>query len=224
MTVLQQRPPIRTRRAPEAPRARLRSRLGGPDGNERLTAITGLVLIVLLFGEGLTLLQLRQSLSWHIFLGLALIPPVGLKLASVTWRFARYYLRHQAYVAKGPPRTLLRLMGPLYVAATIILFATGVGLIVVGPGRGLMLNLHRASFVVWFGLTGVHVLAHLPDVLRAAGGELRRGARALAGSSLRRYALVAAIVAGLVVGLATIPAQGPWLSWVKAHHFDRRDR
>jgi hypothetical protein len=218
MPTLQQRPPLRRATERGASGSRRQARLGGPEGNERLTAIVGLVLVVLLLGEGATLLQLRQHLSWHIFLGLALIPPVALKLLSVSWRFLRYYLGHGPYLEKGPPQVLLRLMGPLYVAATVVLFATGVGLIVVGPGRGLMLNLHRASFVLWFGLTGVHVLWHLPGALRAWGGELQRGARTLAGSSLRRYALVMALVAGLAVGLATMPAQGPWLSWVKTHH------
>jgi hypothetical protein len=218
MPVLQQRPPSRSGLPAETGRRRLRDRLGGPEGNERLTAIAAVVLIVMLLGEGASLLQVRQHLSWHIFLGLALIPPVGLKLASVGWRFARYYLGHPPYVAKGPPHPLLRLMGPVYVAATVVLFATGVGLIVVGPGRGLMLNLHKASFVLWLPLTGVHVLAHLRGAAGTASRELRRGARALSGSSLRRYALVAALVAGLVVGLATIPAQGPWLTWVKTHH------
>ncbi len=220
MTMVQQRPRAGQRRPDRSRRDRVRDRLGGPAGNERLTSITGLVLIVLLFAEGLTLLGIVQHLSWHIGIGLALIPPVGLKLASVTWRFGRYYLRHEVYVAKGPPQALLRLMGPLYVAATIVLFATGVGLIVVGSGRGLMLGLHKASFALWFVLTGIHVLLHLPDVMHAARGELRRGARALGGTSLRRWALVGALAAGLVVGLATIPAQQPWLSWAKTHHHD----
>ncbi len=218
MTMLQQRPPTEARRAPV--RSSLRDRLGGPEGNERLTSIAGLVLIVLLFGEGLTLLGIVQHLTWHIGIGLALIPPVGLKLASVSWRFARYYLRHEAYVAKGPPQIMLRLMGPLYVAVTIVLFATGVGLILLGPGRGLMLGLHKASFALWFVLTGLHVLLHLPDVLRAARGEVRRGTRALRGTALRRWALALALAAGLVVGLATIPAQQPWLSWAKTHQHD----
>ncbi|MGZ4384961.1 MAG: hypothetical protein ACXVY3_10210 [Gaiellaceae bacterium] len=209
---------------PAAGRARLRDRFGGPDGNERLTAVTGFVLIVLLFGEGLTLLQLRQHLSWHIGLGLALIPPIGLKLASVGWRFARYYLGRRAYVEKGPPNVALRLMGPLLVVATVALLATGVGLIVIGPGRGLMLNLHKASFLLWLWLTGAHVLLHLRGALSATGRELRRGAHRVAGGPLRRYALLAALVAGLVVGLATIPAQTPWLNWVRTHqsHEDGR--
>ncbi len=54
----------------------------GPLGNERLTNSTGLVLLVLLAVETLTTLALDSFLNVHIFLGLLLIPPVVLKLAS----------------------------------------------------------------------------------------------------------------------------------------------
>jgi hypothetical protein len=42
---------------------------GGPDGNERLTALTGAVLLILFAAEGLTLLQLGRLLYWHYLLG-----------------------------------------------------------------------------------------------------------------------------------------------------------
>jgi hypothetical protein len=65
--------------------------VGGTDGNRRLTATTALVLLVLLAAEGATLLALRPLLSLHVFLGMLLIPPVALKLASIGYRFGRYY-------------------------------------------------------------------------------------------------------------------------------------
>jgi accessory gene regulator protein AgrB len=61
-------------------------------GNERLTATTATVLLLLLAVEGFTILSVRQMLSVHIVVGLVLIPPVALKLASTGYRFARYYL------------------------------------------------------------------------------------------------------------------------------------
>src|ERR1700751_6316699 len=70
-----------------------RVRAPSPDGNERLTSSTGLVLLVLLLVETLTTLALRTYLDVHLFLGLVLLPPVALKLASTGWRFARYYTR-----------------------------------------------------------------------------------------------------------------------------------
>ena len=66
------------------------SRLGGAPGNGRLTLFAALVLLVLLGVEVLTTLELPAYLSVHLFVGLVLIPLVSLKLASTSWRFARY--------------------------------------------------------------------------------------------------------------------------------------
>ena len=85
-----------------------------PDGNERLTAAVGLVLIVLTIAELATnVLGLHQLLSVHVFIGLVLIPPVLLKLASTGWRFARYYTGSKPYTAKGAPELPMRLLAPL---------------------------------------------------------------------------------------------------------------
>lgn len=190
---------------------------GGPEGNERLTATSGFVLLLLLAVEGATL-ALRSLLSVHIFVGLLLIPPVAVKLASTGWRFVRYYSGNSSYRLRGPPQIVLRLLAPVLVAATMVLFGTGVALIVTGPASGFLLALHKASFLVWFILMVVHVLAYLGRVLRLFPADWRRGERSVAGTIVRRYTVGAAIVAGLVVGLATIPAQGPWLHWARMHH------
>src|SRR5213078_1329662 len=71
--------------------AGLRSAFTGADGNARLTATTGPILLVLLPIEGLTLLSLHSFLSVHMLLGVALIPPVALKMGSTFYRFFRYY-------------------------------------------------------------------------------------------------------------------------------------
>jgi len=63
----------------------------GPAGNHRLTSSVGLVLLLLLGVEALTTLALHSYLSLHIFLGLLLLPPLAIKLASTGWRFVRYY-------------------------------------------------------------------------------------------------------------------------------------
>ena len=49
------------------------------------------MLLVLLAAEGVTLLRVRELLTPHVFIGMVLIPPVLLKVASTGWRFARYY-------------------------------------------------------------------------------------------------------------------------------------
>ncbi|HVI19322.1 MAG TPA: hypothetical protein VM712_13150, partial [Gaiellales bacterium] len=91
------------------------TRAWGPPGNERLTASVGLVLLVLLGIETLTALVLSSYLPEHIFLGLLLIPPVGLKLTSTGWRFVRYYTNSRPYRLAGPPRLPLRLIAPVLV-------------------------------------------------------------------------------------------------------------
>jgi hypothetical protein len=77
------------RRTPSRRNWRNTLRDWGPDGNERLTATIALVLLALLAVETVTTLSLSSYLAVHIFLGLLLLAPVGLKLASVGWRFAR---------------------------------------------------------------------------------------------------------------------------------------
>jgi hypothetical protein len=91
----------------------------GADGNERLTAITGAILLVLFAIEGVTILQLRSLLYWHFFVGFLLIGPVCVKISSTVYRFTRYYTRDPDYVRKGPPAPLLRILGPFVVLTTL---------------------------------------------------------------------------------------------------------
>jgi len=98
---------------------------GGEVGNARLTSLTGLALLVLLFLEGLTLLSLHHLLTVHLFLGIVLIPTILLKLASSGYRFVMYYAGSRRYRALGPPPPLLRLAGPFLVLATLVLFGSG---------------------------------------------------------------------------------------------------
>lgn len=132
--------------------------------NERLTATTAVVLIALLAVEGVTILFLRALLPVHIFVGMLLIPPVALKLASTGYRFLRYYTRDPVYVEHGPPHIVMRALAPLLVAATLGVLSTGVALLVLGPhsGRGIVLGLHKASFLVWLAVASVHVLGYVP--------------------------------------------------------------
>jgi hypothetical protein len=194
-------------------------RLGGPGGNERLTALTAAVLLVLLAAEGATIPFIGTQLTLHIFLGLVLVPPVLLKLASTGWRFARYYLRAPDYRAKGPPPALTRLVvAPITVASTAALFGTGVLLAVLQPQRGPVLALHKASFVVWFGAMTVHVLGHVLKVPRLAGADVSSPAE---GAWLRQLAVAGAVVAGLIVAVAALPLAHDWAQWAALGHGER---
>ena len=189
-----------------------------PEANERLTAAAGAVLFLLLAGEGVTILFIRPLLSAHMFIGMLLIPPVTLKLGSTAWRFARYYAGDREYVAKGPPLLPLRVLAPVVVASTVAVFATGVALLFRGPGRGAVLGLHKASFVVWLVATGIHVLAYLPRVPRLAAADWRLRALGPVGGFARRTLVAGALVAGVVLAVTTLGYTHPWVHWVGAAH------
>jgi len=193
---------------------------GGADGNERLTAGAAALLFALLAVEGVTIVFLRPLFSVHVFVGMLLIPPVALKLGSTGWRFVRYYTGREEYVAKGPPLLPLRLLAPVVVLSTVSLFATGVALLVIGPGRGIVLGLHKASFAIWFVATAIHVLAHLRRLPRLASADWREGRarRAVGGSPARRWLLAGSIVAGTILAVATIQLAHPWVTWIATFH------
>jgi hypothetical protein len=184
--------------------------MGGSDGNERLTAATAVVLSVLLAAEGLTLLGgVRRFLVPHFFIGLLLIPPILLKLGSTGWRMASYYRRAEEYVRRGPPHAVLRfLVAPVLVVSTIVLFTTGIAAAWTGR-RGLLLQLHKASFVVWGVAFGLHFLAHALKLPRLVAFDWWRP-DALAGRRLRQYLVAGTLVAGLVVAVAAFPLAHHW--------------
>jgi len=217
---------VETATRPERPRGRIprpvtRRRSGGPDGNERLTAAAAVLLFLLLAAEGVTILFLRPLFSAHVFIGMLLIPPVALKLGSTGWRFLRYYGRDPEYRRKGPPLLPLRLLAPVVIVSTIGVFVTGVALLVVGPGGGIVLGLHKASFAIWLVATAIHVLAYLTRVPALAAADWRRGGGttgAIEGSPARRLLLAATLVAGAILAVATVHYAQPWLHWISIHH------
>lgn len=213
-----------------------RERGGGTEGNERLTVITGHLLIVLLAVLGVTIVAIGQLMWLHLFLGLLLIGPVALKLASTGYRFVRYYTASPRYRRKGPPAPALRLLAPAVIALTAVVFASGVALLLTGPDSSafsLLGLLHKASFICWIGATGIHVAGHIPELLRFNSvpartreelGELRAlvpgfGAgveeppRRIAGGPARWLSVAGALVAGLVLAISLTGHFGVWTSW-----------
>jgi hypothetical protein len=173
---------------------------GGSDANEQLTAVVATVLVVGLAVEGATLLNLRSLLTVHAFVGMLLIPVVVLKLASTGWRMLRYYRRGEEYVRRGPPHVVLRvLVAPVIVATTAALFGTGVALLVRDETQGVLVGLHKASFIIWVAATIIHVLAHALDGLAA----LRRRVPGLLG---RLGIVTAVLAAGCALAVATLPS------------------
>jgi hypothetical protein len=172
------------------------SRHGGTDGNEILTSATAVVLTLLLAVVGITLLSLRSLLSMHMFVGLLVIPPILLKLASTGYRFVRYYAGAGAYREKGPPLVWLRLLAPLLVATTIVVFGSGIALLVIGHHSDTLLTVHKASFIVWGVLFAVHFLAYIPRVVRSLASDWSTDRRHTVRGARTRLGLVLASVAG----------------------------
>jgi hypothetical protein len=187
----------------------------GVESNARLTGMTAAVLLVLLAIEGVTVLRVGALLSWHVFIGMLLVPPVLLKMGSTTWRFARYYLGAPGYRRKGPPAALLRLLGPIVVILTVVLFASGIAVVLAPHSlRHSLLFAHKASFVLWFGAMTIHVLGHLLDMARLAPLDwARRTRQDVAGATARQWALAASLVVGVGLGVLML---GPAAHY---HHF-----
>ncbi len=191
-----------------------------PDGNERLTAAVGVLLLVPILVELATIfLGVHTFMSLHVFIGLALIPPVLLKLGSTAWRFARYYTRSRPYVAHGPPQLAMRLLAPLLVAATVILFSSGVAMgILHGHALEIARRLHGPASVIWLVLIGVHVLVYLKRAVTVGSGDVRSVTRpGVRGAAWRSYALAATLILGLVAGAATVPSQHRWVDLPRHH-------
>lgn len=197
-------------------------------GNERLTAAAGGLLIVLLAVIGVTIIRLGPLLSVHLFVGMMLIGPLALKLASTAYRFARYYTANPRYKRKGPPPFPLRVMAPIVVLSTIVVFASGVALLFAGPSsRDTLLPIHKVSFIVWIAFTALHVLAHLPTLLQSLSADYGRSANRggpaglrtdVNGRAGRTLSLASALTLGGVLAILVIPQFGPWLSAQNLHH------
>lgn len=191
---------------------------GGTAGNANLTAATGLLLVLLFAVIGVTILRIGQLIWPHLFVGLLLLGPVLLKLSSTGYRFVRYYTRDPVYRRKGPPELALRLLAPFLVLTTVIVFVSGIVLMFEGPAhRGLLLLVHKASFILWLGLFGLHILGHLPGYTTAFRNVPRTSDGRKAGDAGRAISIAGALVAGAVLAIILIPQFGVWTQHFPHH-------
>jgi hypothetical protein len=179
----------------------VRAQSGGVEGNERLTAVTAVVLVVLLAALGVMILSIRPLIWRYVLLGMLLIPPVLLKLGSTGWRFVRYYrgapglapqcaarcrgddggIRDRSRPARRRPRRWDPRRAP----------------------QGFVRRLVRR---------------HGRACPRApARASPLRHARA-PGARLRQLLLAGTIVAGTVLALATVRYAHPWQHWLAVRH------
>jgi hypothetical protein len=198
----------------EGAERRLAPRTGGVAGNARLTGAVAVALLVLLAAEGVTIPFIGKWLGPHMFIGLLLIPPVALKMASTGYRFVRYYTHDEPYVRKGPPPTILRFLAPGVVLTTLAVFGTGVALLFAGPPSNTLIFAHKLSFIAWVALMALHVLGHLLELPALASADWRRSrAREprLAGAGMRIGLLAAAVVVGIPLGFLALSVGKAWL-------------
>lgn len=180
----------------------------GAEGNERLIAWGGAALFVGFGAEGLTLLfGVRDHLKIHMLVGIALLIPTAIKIGAAAYRFARYYSNSPAYVRKGPPQIVLRIIAPFLVLNTGFVLLSGLVLPLAGSYRHLFEELHKLSFWSWLALAGVHVLWYVWRVPRLMISDLSsRG-------TFRRAAFlrIAVVAGGGIAGCASALALFGWV-------------
>jgi hypothetical protein len=181
----------------------------GVEGNRRLTAALGAVLLLLLAVEGGTIPFLGQVEVVHVVVGLVLIPIVLLKLGTTFYRFARYYAADRDYRRSGPPHPVMRMAGPFVVVTTVALFASGVTLAIVGRHSQIVYGIHKASFIAWFAAMTVHVLGHVWSTPSVAVRDWSAAQR-MPGSRVRQLTVVGVTLAGLGAAAIVYPLLPAW--------------
>lgn len=205
---------------------------GGPAGNARVTSWLGLLLLVLIAGELITLLDVSGLIDWHAGLGIAMTGLALAKTASTGWRILRYYSRSRHYRDAGPPPTVLRALGPLVVLATLGVLGSGIALVAIGPvaSRSSWLTvvghpvtpvtLHQGFFLLFAGAAGLHLIARFLPALSQVSGRPPRPAHQsgrVPGRGLRAGLLVLTVAASVIAAVLVLPVGQNW------QHADHRD-
>jgi hypothetical protein len=182
---------------------------GQIEGNHRLTALTGSLLVPLLaliFFTGLFM-----DAWWHIHyaIGFVLIPVVVLKLATTGYRALRYYTGNPIYRAAGPPDMLSRVTAPFLALSVVTALATGVALFVEQSRHGVLSTLHTDAAISSALLLGNHFLTHAFDALATTIRELRT--RLSRAAATRMMVASIALIIGIVLAIVTY-SSGVWPS------------
>ena len=192
------------------PRRRSRSRERSRDdaardaeGNSRLTAMLGDLILPLFVVVFITALQAKSGLlTVHVAVGLVLGGLVGVKLASVTYRMVAYYRGVVAYRKRGRPANYLRLLGGSLGVLCVMLFGSGLVLLV-GPGslHSSALAVHKATGYLTVAAIVLHLTAHLRSALAIGTGDVRRRALRVPGARARWALLASTLAIGGVIAV-----------------------
>jgi hypothetical protein len=177
--------------------------------NARLVAMTGLALLVLLPVPYVTALNLDWLWRVHYFSGLLLIPLLVVKLAGTGWRALGYYLGDRRFREDGPPHPMARITAPILVLSTVVLFLSGVEMLLGADRFGTWSTVHNGAAIVFTGALGLHLLAHLWDTPAEVAADLAPSRVAaverVSGSRGRTAVTVVAFVVGIAVATAAMP-------------------
>jgi hypothetical protein len=184
-------------------------------GNERLTALAGAVLLVLLLVDIVSSASLHALLPIHIFVGVLLAGPLVVKVSSTSYRFLRYYSGSPAYVRRGPPRLPLRVLAPLLLVTTLVVVGSGIGLVVTGPAQaGPLLPIHGVSVLVWLSMIAIHVFAYIRRTPRLVADDWSKSSTEQApGRGLRLGVNLGALLLGTVAAILLFPGAAAWVIW-----------
>ncbi len=203
-------------------------RTGGPAGNAQATAGLGVLILILFLAELATLLDVGGLISWHIAIGVLLVPPTLAKCATTVWRIARYYSGSHPYRQAGPPPMPLRILGPFVIATAIAVLGSGLALLPLGPeasrtplfsvlGQQISpLKIHQGIFILWCVATGLHVLERTVYAIRVLT-KSRPG-----GTAARAVAILTTVAVGGVAAAIVLGASGSWTNADLHHHRDDR--
>jgi hypothetical protein len=189
--------------------------------NSRLTAMSAIVLSALFCIQITTVvLGVKSVLTLHVVIGLLLVPPLLVKIGSVSWRFIKYYQHDPAFRQKGPPTPVMRLLSPLLLLVTVVLFVSGIVLLL-APScfGGSMRQIHGGSFFIWLLLVLVHVVAHAKDIRRVAPRDwVHHSRQAVPGALVRQMVVLGSLAVGLVLALTLVSRVGTYRHEVHQTH------
>jgi hypothetical protein len=199
-------------------------RTGGPRGNAQLTAWTGLLFLALIAVELVTLLDVRGWMSWHLVVGVLLVPVALLKTGSTGWRIVRYYTGNRSYRTGGPPPMILRVVGPLVVLSTLGVLGSGLALIALGQQTSQQtwltalghqvsaVTLHQAFFIAFGAFTGLHLLARIvPAIQLSTARSTQYDARTgTPGKGPRALTVAVTLAAAAIAAALILPAAAGW--------------
>jgi hypothetical protein len=84
-------------------------------------------------------------------------------------------------------------------------------------------RLHGPASVIWIVLIGVHVLVYVRRAVIESTGDVTAATReAVDAAKWRASALAIAVISGLLIAAATVPAQHDWVELPRDHHHDRQ--